>query len=121
MAQEGKRDMQHHLSNTETQKTTKTGPKGIGLAAHLHDGKMYLWLYMDRSLVFILDTCWGGHKEPFICVNKQTGERQLIVQCPKALNVFNDTMFVVDCWNLIQAPKHGITQSRCMVVLGNGQ
>eukprot|EP00957_Ditylum_brightwellii_P182227 13883353-Ditylum_brightwellii.AAC.1 len=62
---------------------------------------------MDSSLVFILDTCWGGHNEPFICVNKQTGETQLIGQCPKALSVFNNTMFAVDCWDLIWAPKHG--------------
>eukprot|EP00957_Ditylum_brightwellii_P087384 6651819-Ditylum_brightwellii.AAC.1 len=62
---------------------------------------------MDSSLVFILDTCWGGHKKPLICLNKQTGERQLIGQCRKALNVFNDTMFAVDCWDLIWAPKHG--------------
>eukprot|EP00957_Ditylum_brightwellii_P205767 15345291-Ditylum_brightwellii.AAC.1 len=68
---------------------------------------MSLWPYMDSSLVFILDTCWGGHKEPFIYVNKQTGERQFIGQCQKALNVFNDTMFVVDCWDLNRSPKHG--------------
>eukprot|EP00957_Ditylum_brightwellii_P090689 6907582-Ditylum_brightwellii.AAC.1 len=38
-------------------------------------------------------------------MNKQTGERELIGKCPKALNYFNDTMFAVDCWDLIQAPK----------------
>eukprot|EP00957_Ditylum_brightwellii_P195882 14924356-Ditylum_brightwellii.AAC.1 len=68
---------------------------------------MSLWLYMDSSLVSILDTCLGGHKEPFICVNKHTDERQRIGPCPKALNVFNATMLVVDSWDLIQALKHG--------------
>eukprot|EP00957_Ditylum_brightwellii_P177870 13548319-Ditylum_brightwellii.AAC.1 len=68
---------------------------------------MSFLLYMDSSLVFIVDTCWGRHKEPFIYVNKQSGERQLIGQHLKALNVFNDIMFAVDCWDLIRAPKHG--------------
>eukprot|EP00957_Ditylum_brightwellii_P012790 966921-Ditylum_brightwellii.AAC.1 len=68
---------------------------------------MSLWSYIDSSLVFIFDACWGGRKEPFICVNKQTSERQLIGQCPKALNVFNDTIFAVNYWDLIRAPKHG--------------
>eukprot|EP00957_Ditylum_brightwellii_P112448 8572462-Ditylum_brightwellii.AAC.1 len=61
---------------------------------------------MDSSLVFVFDSCWGGQMEPFVCINKQTGERELIGNCPKALNYFNDTMFVVDCWDLVRAPKH---------------
>eukprot|EP00957_Ditylum_brightwellii_P056731 4299111-Ditylum_brightwellii.AAC.1 len=39
-------------------------------------------------------------------MNKQTGERELIGNCPKVLNYFNDTMFAVDCWDLIWVPKH---------------
>eukprot|EP00957_Ditylum_brightwellii_P185918 14154344-Ditylum_brightwellii.AAC.1 len=44
--------------------------------------------------------------EPFVCMNKQTGERELIGHCFKALNHFNDAMFAVDCWDLIRMPKH---------------
>eukprot|EP00957_Ditylum_brightwellii_P028398 2144242-Ditylum_brightwellii.AAC.1 len=55
--------------------------------------------------MFVLDSCWGGQMKPFVCMNKQTGERCLIGNCPKVLNHFNDTMFAVDCWDLIQAPK----------------
>eukprot|EP00957_Ditylum_brightwellii_P071438 5430762-Ditylum_brightwellii.AAC.1 len=44
--------------------------------------------------------------EPFVCTNKQTGERELIGNCPTALNYFNGTVFAVDYWDLIQAPKH---------------
>eukprot|EP00957_Ditylum_brightwellii_P001917 147154-Ditylum_brightwellii.AAC.1 len=65
--------------------------------------------------------------EPFVCINKQTGERKLIGDCPKVLNYFNDTMFAVDCWDLIQAPKHkkySIEMCGCQgkwtVRMGNG-
>eukprot|EP00957_Ditylum_brightwellii_P037076 2807247-Ditylum_brightwellii.AAC.1 len=61
---------------------------------------------MDSSLVFILDTCWGGRKELFIRRNKQTGEGEHIGECLKALNYFNKTMDGMDCWDLICAPKH---------------
>eukprot|EP00957_Ditylum_brightwellii_P103672 7898492-Ditylum_brightwellii.AAC.1 len=40
-------------------------------------------------------------------MNKQTGEREHIGECPKALNHFNQTMYDVDCWDLVHAPKHG--------------
>eukprot|EP00957_Ditylum_brightwellii_P075437 5733371-Ditylum_brightwellii.AAC.1 len=45
--------------------------------------------------------------EPFVCMNKQTGERELIGNCFKVLNYFNGTMFAVDYWDLIQVPKRG--------------
>eukprot|EP00957_Ditylum_brightwellii_P030513 2311045-Ditylum_brightwellii.AAC.1 len=62
---------------------------------------------MDSSLVFTLDTCWGGRRESFIRMNKQTGEREHIGECSKLLNYFNQTMYGVDCWDLIHAPTHG--------------
>eukprot|EP00957_Ditylum_brightwellii_P030022 2272280-Ditylum_brightwellii.AAC.1 len=40
-------------------------------------------------------------------MNKQTGEREHIGKCPKALNHFNQAMYGVDCWDLIRALKHG--------------
>eukprot|EP00957_Ditylum_brightwellii_P145635 11088763-Ditylum_brightwellii.AAC.1 len=45
--------------------------------------------------------------EPFVHMNKQTEAREQIENCPKALNNFNDTIFAVDCWDLIQVSKHG--------------
>eukprot|EP00957_Ditylum_brightwellii_P133859 10206900-Ditylum_brightwellii.AAC.1 len=62
---------------------------------------------MDSSLVFVLDTCWGGRSEPFIRMNKQTGEREHIGECSKALSYFNQTIYGIGCWDLICAPKHG--------------
>eukprot|EP00957_Ditylum_brightwellii_P077523 5890484-Ditylum_brightwellii.AAC.1 len=38
-------------------------PKGSWKVAHSVDRKLSLWPYMDSSLIFILDTCWGGRKE----------------------------------------------------------
>eukprot|EP00957_Ditylum_brightwellii_P056102 4252687-Ditylum_brightwellii.AAC.1 len=40
-------------------------------------------------------------------MNKTTGVWETNGQCPKAFNEFNDTMYGVDCWDLIRAPKHG--------------
>eukprot|EP00957_Ditylum_brightwellii_P168804 12848246-Ditylum_brightwellii.AAC.1 len=34
-------------------------------------------------------------------MNKQTGEREHIGECPKTLNYFNQTMYGVNCWDLI--------------------
>eukprot|EP00957_Ditylum_brightwellii_P075806 5761338-Ditylum_brightwellii.AAC.1 len=74
-----------------TKKPTNATPKGSLKKVCSVDGKLSLWAYMDSSLVFVLDSCWG----------------ELFGNCPKALNYFNDTMFVVDYWDLIWAPKHG--------------
>eukprot|EP00957_Ditylum_brightwellii_P039902 3020859-Ditylum_brightwellii.AAC.1 len=70
------------------------------------EGNILIWSYMDSSLVFILDTCWGGTIEPFVCRDKETGERKYIGDFPKALNKFNNKMLWVDYWDLICAPKH---------------
>eukprot|EP00957_Ditylum_brightwellii_P074099 5630588-Ditylum_brightwellii.AAC.1 len=40
-------------------------------------------------------------------MNKQTGEREHIGECPKEFNYFNQTMYGIDYWDLICAPKHG--------------
>eukprot|EP00957_Ditylum_brightwellii_P092538 7046955-Ditylum_brightwellii.AAC.1 len=90
-----------------TKRPTVGVPKGSWKAVHSVDRKLCLWSYMDSSLVFILDACWGGRREPFIRMNKQTGEKEHIGECPKALNYFNQAMYSVDCWDLIHAPKHG--------------
>eukprot|EP00957_Ditylum_brightwellii_P069502 5277677-Ditylum_brightwellii.AAC.1 len=70
------------------------------------EGKISIWSYMDSSLVFILDTWWGGTTELFVCRDKETGGRKYIGDCPKALNKFNNKMLRVDYWDLMCAPKH---------------
>eukprot|EP00957_Ditylum_brightwellii_P002018 155369-Ditylum_brightwellii.AAC.1 len=77
-------------------------------AGNSKDSKISIGSYMDNSLVFILDTCWGGTTEPFVCMDKETGERKYIGDCPKAFNGFNNKcMGWIDCWDLICAQKHG--------------
>jgi hypothetical protein len=55
-----------------TKKPTNAMPKGSLKKARSVDGKLSLWAYMDSSLVFVLDSYWGGQMEPFVCMNKQT-------------------------------------------------
>eukprot|EP00957_Ditylum_brightwellii_P097388 7417392-Ditylum_brightwellii.AAC.1 len=45
--------------------------------------------------------------EDYTRMNKTIGVQETNGQCPKALNEFNDTMYGVDCWDLIHVPKHG--------------
>eukprot|EP00957_Ditylum_brightwellii_P140498 10704246-Ditylum_brightwellii.AAC.1 len=45
--------------------------------------------------------------EDYTRVNKNTGIWETNGQCPKVLNELNNTMYGVDCWDLICAPKHG--------------
>eukprot|EP00957_Ditylum_brightwellii_P152296 11594762-Ditylum_brightwellii.AAC.1 len=45
--------------------------------------------------------------EDYTRMNKTTGIQETNGKCPKALNEINDTMYGVDFWDLICAPKHG--------------
>eukprot|EP00957_Ditylum_brightwellii_P026111 1974293-Ditylum_brightwellii.AAC.1 len=67
-----------------------TVPTGTMKAGHSKNGKIFIWSYMDSSLVFILDTCWGETTELFVHRDKETGEKNFIGDCPKAFNVFNN-------------------------------
>eukprot|EP00957_Ditylum_brightwellii_P117530 8963870-Ditylum_brightwellii.AAC.1 len=58
------------FANVRTKKPTSATPKGSLEKAHFVDGKLSLWAYMDSSLVFVMDSCWGGQMEPFVCMNK---------------------------------------------------
>eukprot|EP00957_Ditylum_brightwellii_P178490 13596751-Ditylum_brightwellii.AAC.1 len=62
---------------------------------------------MDSSLVYILDLIHGGKMEDYLMMKMETGDCDTTGQCPAALNTFNNEMFVVDCWDMVRATKHG--------------
>eukprot|EP00957_Ditylum_brightwellii_P114481 8728845-Ditylum_brightwellii.AAC.1 len=62
---------------------------------------------MDSSLVYILDLIHSGEMEDYSRVNKETCVCDTTGLCPAALNTFNNEMYVVDCWDMIHAAKHG--------------
>ena len=60
---------------------------------------------MDNSLVFMLDTAFGGRMEPIVRKNRD-GTREAIGQGPRALNFYNEGMFGVDVFDQKRASKH---------------
>lgn len=93
------------MKHGKMKKSTAHVPKGTMRAAHTWDGKILLWSFMESSLIFLLDTDWGGMTEPFFRWNKKTGESVPIGHGPKALNCFNKEMFAIDVWDLMRAPR----------------
>eukprot|EP00957_Ditylum_brightwellii_P045842 3477910-Ditylum_brightwellii.AAC.1 len=45
--------------------------------------------------------------EDYSGMNKKTGVHDTTGQCPAALNIFNNEMYSVDCWDMIRAAKYG--------------
>eukprot|EP00957_Ditylum_brightwellii_P177998 13558225-Ditylum_brightwellii.AAC.1 len=100
------------FTHGKAKKPTQKVSKGTIEAFSQMMEKISIWFYMDNFLVFILDTCWGGTTESFVCRDKVTGKRKYLGDCPKALNEINNKMFGTDCCDLIQN-----TPSRCMDIM----
>eukprot|EP00957_Ditylum_brightwellii_P203154 15333452-Ditylum_brightwellii.AAC.1 len=95
------------LKHGKTKKPTVAVPKGMVRAGTSVDGQLSILSFIDSSLVYILVSVHGDRMEDCTRMNKTTGVQETNGQCPKDLNEFNSTMYGVDCWILICAPKHG--------------
>eukprot|EP00957_Ditylum_brightwellii_P116701 8901763-Ditylum_brightwellii.AAC.1 len=87
---EVKRYVSPFLKHGKAKKPTQAVPKGKVRAGTSVDDKLYIWGFMDGSLVYILDLIHSGKMEDYLRINKKTGVCDTTCQCPAALKTFNN-------------------------------